>query len=468
MEKIIQENNRKIIIIFFVALSLSLVFFFSSCKRFVEIDSPITQITSSSVFTSEATATAAVVGIYSRMMQGSGFASGGTNSILVLSGLSSDEFKSYSNPGNQFYTNSLLPTNDNVRGFLWNEPYQYIYTANSILEGLGSSYGVSAAGKQELTGEAKFVRAFCYFYLVNLFGDVPLHLTTDYRNNNVAFRTPQSQVYQQIIADLKDAQNSLPGDYAFSDGERTRPNKWAATALLARVYLYMEDWANSETQSTSIINSSAYALVTDLDNVFSKNSSEAIWQLLPVQPGFNTNEGRYLILTSIPTIVSLSDYVANAFEAGDQRKAKWVGSFTSGSTTYFYPFKYKTKSGSDLTEYSMVFRLAEQYLIRAEARARQDNIPGARNDLNTIRTRAGLPDTNDSLQADLLRDIMQERRVELFAEWAQRWFDLKRTNSIDAILGPVKGTTWQPTDALYPIPQLEIQNDPNIVQNTGY
>ena len=116
----------------------------------------------------------------------------------------------------------------------------------------------------------------------------------------------------------------------------------------------------------------------------------------------------------------------------------------------------------------MVLRLAEQYLIRAEARAQQNNISGAQSDVNVIRNRAGLANTTATTQGTLLSAIEHERQIELFAEWGHRWMDLKRTNRADAILGPLKSSNWQSSDVLFPIPLTQIQNDPNFTQNSGY
>ncbi len=117
----------------------------------------------------------------------------------------------------------------------------------------------------------------------------------------------------------------------------------------------------------------------------------------------------------------------------------------------------------------MVFRLAEQYLIRAEARANLENLTGANEDLNIIRKRALLDAKNDLNKDSILRNIEQERRIELFSEWGYRWFDLKRLNRADKVLTQTKGDTWQSTDALYPIPQSEIDLNSNLKpQNAGY
>jgi hypothetical protein len=160
-----------------------------------------------------------------------------------------------------------------------------------------------------------------------------------------------------------------------------------------------------------------------------------------------------------------------SIEPGDERKTNWINSLVIGSTTYYYPFKYKIKSvaaGAPKTEYSVVLRLAEQYLIRAEARANLNNLTGAQSDLNKIRNRAGLPNTIANDVAAILAAVQKERQIELLAEWGHRWFDLKRTGRIDNVLGAIKGSNWQPTDALYPIPQGELLSNSSLTQNPGY
>lgn len=439
-----------------------------ACTDFVTVDPPRTQVVSETVFIDDATAASAIRGIYSKMITvNSNFADGGGNSVTAISGLTADEFINYlNNPVSQnFYANSILPSNSII---LWQAPYQYIYYANSVLEGLEKSTSVSSATKNQLTGEAKFIRAFCHFYLVNLYGDVPIVTTTDYRVNSVIARSPASSVYAQIIADLKDAQSLLATDFSVSAGERIRPNKWAATALLARAYLYTDDWANAEAQASMVISNSLFSLVPNLNNVFLKNSTEAIWQLMPVVSPY-TPEGSIFISTTTPQYISLRPELLNAFEAGDKRRTSWVSSVTISANTFYFPFKYKIKSTTaTISEYYMVLRLAEQYLVRAEARAQQSNVVGAQADLNAIRVRAGLANTTAADKASLLLAVEKERRIELFAEWGHRWMDLKRTNRADAVLSVSKAPNWQPTDVLYPIPQSERSNDVNLTQNEGY
>jgi len=164
----------------------------------------------------------------------------------------------------------------------------------------------------------------------------------------------------------------------------------------------------------------------------------------------------------------LNPQLVNAFESGDKRKSSWTASLVYNGTTYYYPYKYKSIVQGANTEYYTLLRLAEQYLIRAEARARQNNISGSQADLSVVRNRAGLPNTTAGDEASLLLAIERERRVELNCEWGHRWLDLKRTNRVDAVIGAIKPATWKPTAALYPIPVGQISLNPNLTQNAGY
>jgi hypothetical protein len=167
----------------------------------------------------------------------------------------------------------------------------------------------------------------------------------------------------------------------------------------------------------------------------------------------------------------LTTDLLGAFEAGDERRIAWVDSTLYSGNLYYYPFKYKVQqaSASTITEYYVLLRLAEQYLIRAEAEAQLNDLTDAINDLNIIRTRAGLPGLSAALnQQQVLAAVMQERRIELFAEWGHRWFDLKRTNQATPTLDTISYKQWTPNAQLYPIPMSEITTDPNLTQNPGY
>jgi len=454
------------------------------CKKFVSVSPPPTEVESSGIFNNDANAVAAQTAIYSQMQSSA-------ESLLMSlrNGLMADELKNYCSNALEieYYTNSLLSTKVSSP---WIDAYSYIYQANAVINGLQKYSGVSAVSKQQLTGEAEFIRAFWNFYLVNCYGAVPLITTTDYTVNAVAQPASTSTIYTQIIADLLDAENKLNVNYVDATdsvvtGDRIRPTKWAAAAMLARVYLYTGANESAEQQSSLVIDGSnnQYQLCQTLDSVFLMNNTEAIWQLPPVQPSSNlaVPDGEFFIISKTPggsrvyNNATISTQLLNSFEPGDLRASHWIGDYQHGGINYYYPYKYKLLQSNDLAEYTVVLRLAEQYLIRAEARAQQGNISGtsgALADLNVIRNRAGLPVYSGATdQQSVLAAILHERQVELFAEWGHRWFDLIRTKNIDNVMGtvtPLKGGSWSADWALYPIPFSEIASDPKLTQNPGY
>lgn len=454
-------------LVYRVTLSLTTIVFFS-CSKLVEVAPPADKITRSSVFESDATAQSAMVGIYTKMVSSNFlFTSGGTT---LFTGLLSDELynSASSSEYDEFANNALSAGNSLANYDFWTTAYNIVYSTNSIIEGLQTSSGVSKPAKDELDGEALFIRSFVYFYLVNLYGDVPLILTSDYQQTAKAPRTSVQTIYRQITADLTTAKTLLANDFSFGKGERIRPTKAAAASLLARVYLYTGNWNGAENEATSVINNAgSFSLVSDLTKVFLKNSNEAIWQLYPAV-GFNTYEGNLFIpAAGTQPAYPLRNALLSAFEVGDQRKKKWADSVTTATGKYFYPSKYKVKTATLNSEYYTVFRLAELYLIRAEARTKLTNLSGAISDLTVIRSRAGLPTISPGDTNTLLAAIWQESRIEFFAEWGHRWFDLKRNGQIDAVLSIVK-SGWKSTASLLPIPLLEIQYNPSLTQNPGY
>ncbi len=170
--------------------------------------------------------------------------------------------------------------------------------------------------------------------------------------------------------------------------------------------------------------------------------------------------------------VYLTPNVLDAFEAGDQREICWVNNVRVGVDTFYFPYKYKSANvGDPITEYLTILRLGEQYLIRAEARAQQNNLSGALNDLNAIRSRAGLTGISTNDLTALLDYILHERQVELFSEWRHRWLDLKRTGKVDDVMSKVaaeKGGNWDSNWQWYPLPVGDLQKNINLTQNAGY
>jgi starch-binding outer membrane protein, SusD/RagB family len=451
-------QNKKIYLIVIACL-------LCSCTKMIEADLPDNLIESKQVFSNDQTAISAALGVYAQLRTTNlSIFNGGTS---LYTALSSDELNNTtsSTVADPFSLNALQPTNPTVNNF-WSSAYSTIYQVNSSLEGLSQSSKITDSVNRQLTGEMKFIRAFCYFNLVNLFGDVPLINSTDYRINSAQPRTATSSIYSQVITDLTDAKQLLKTTYPSAN--RSRANKWTASALLARIYLYTGDWVNAENEASSIINSGLYSLPVNLNNVFVTTSPETIFQV--ANDNANTAEGAALIpsSTTIKPTYAITSSLLNAFESNDGRKTAWLSSNTISGQPFYYPFKYKLRLSTPLNESEIVLRLAEQFLLRAEARVHLNKLTEAAADLDVIRVRAGLSPTSAMDAPSLLLAIEKERRTELFTEWGHRWFDLKRTGHTDSVLKALKGSNWQTTDILYPLPQTQLDLNPKLMQNPGY
>ncbi len=444
--------------------------FISGCRKFVNLPAPPTMIERSLIFSDEQAAFSALTGLYSRLSQVNlEFANAG---VTFYASLSADDllYDGTSPSINMFATNSLTADETTgVRDRLWNAMYRTIFHANSILEGLSASPNLAVSFSGQLKGECLVIRSLHYFYLANLFGDVPLLLGTDYLSNQSSPRTPVTDIYRQIETDLREAMALLSDNYPSAN--RGRINRMAAAALLSRAYLYQQKWVEAEATAQQVILSGQYNLVQNLQAVFLPASGETIWQL--TRDNSNTASGINYIPASatVRPAYTISSSLQQSFEPNDLRKINWIGKNTVGGQDYFFPYKYKLRTTTPVGEFEVVLRLAEQYLVCAEARARQNKLSGADGAaacLDKIRQRAGLPPSIGLTVDDMLIAIQKERQTELFAEWGHRWFDLKRTGKADIVLGPIKAPGWQSTDVLYPIPAYEMHTNPLLIQNSGY
>lgn len=433
------------------------------CDNFTEVDLPSDQLTTVSTFEDPATATAALSSIYANLRE-TGFFSGNSDGLSLLAGMYSDEltfFGSGASDMESFYTNGLLPGNTFVNS-LWSSAYSRIYSCNALIEGVSQSSRLDVATKNQITGEALFLRALEHSYLAMLYGDIPYATQTDYRENAVLPKKPFAQVLEMAKADLEQAIALLPENYPTA--ERIRANRFAATALLSRVLLWMGDYIGAENNASIIIGQpSLYSLPADLGTTFLKESPSTLLQLHPGIAGANTNDARnFVLVAGPPAVVALSGSLVDAFETGDARKNLWTGTVTDGTSTWYFPYKYKQNSvTANSQEYPVVLRLEEQFLIRAEARLLLEDLQGAKQDLDLLRIRAGLSPLPLTDAQAMMQALMQERRVELFSELGHRFFDLKRRGMATPVLQPLK-PSWQDTDLLLPLPQNELLLNNNL------
>lgn len=440
-----------------------------SCENFVEVDVPTNQLLTPAVFEEKATAHAAMTDIYAKIRD-NGLLTGGPTGISVTLGLYTDELRYHGSPANtavNYFNNTLLPTGLDIATY-WNNSYNQIYASNSVIAGVRNAIRLSQVDREQLTGEALFVRALVHSYLTGVFGSIPYVTTTELSTNSDISKITTDEVYALAIADLEEALPLLPEQYATT--YRVRPNRFAAQALLARLYLYAGRYSEAADAASAVLDQTGlYNMQSDLTLTFKKESPATIWQLSPKAVNGNTLQASVFIFVSPPpTFVSLTTSQMEAFETGDLRKTNWTKTLTNANGAWHHAFKYRQRTASTPTvEMSIVLRLSEVYLIRAEARARAGELNSAIQDVNVIRTTAGLPEANLTTQSQILNAILQERRVELFSEYGHRFFDLKRFDTIDESLTDKTG--WESTDRLFPLPQSELNLNTNLLpQNSGY
>ncbi|PUZ25504.1 hypothetical protein DCC81_14565 [Chitinophaga parva] len=465
----------------------------TGCNKMLDIKDPINSITTSEVFQNDEQAGTALNGLYSYLINGGTaevYSNGDLGSdlysaggITLAAGHSADELYAPSlSGGYQYYAETSARLTLQTTGYspkIWKTAYKGIFNANALIAGVkgATSEALTQAYRKRVLGEALAVRAMSYFYLVNLFEKVPLALSIDYNDTQTLPSANPATVYRQIINDLEEASGYLSENYDGNNTERIRINKWYVKAMLARVYLFTKDYDKAYQNANDVIGRTDLFQLETLDNVFSMASREVIFQLKQT----NTNGVRGNATPEGYSMTSryLAPMLMNAFEAGDNRKTAWIRVIAGDQyvPAGFTPNKYKINqnnrvTGGNLSEYYVVMRLAEMYLVRAEANMLRSaaNKNAVIDDLNTIRTRAGLNGLPYTLTDQQVTDaIAQERRVELFAEWGHRWLDLKRTSKATDVLSVISyKQPWNPYQLLYPVPPDEIRWDNNLSQNIGY
>ncbi len=400
-----------------------------------------------------------IIGAYSTFQNLSYF---GRN-YLIFGDLSADNLIHPADATSSDYaeiaTNSILPENSSVAN-LWASLYEGINDANNIIAKVPDMTDMTDAEKSQALGELYFIRALNHFNLTNLFGAVPVKTKPTIGVSSLdAGRDPVDKVYSKVIEDLTAAEQGL----AASSSTKTRATKFAAKALLARVYLYKGEWDLAYAKADDVIKNGGYVLPENFSDVFAADgSSETIFEI-----DFTEVDRNRIAEYNFPKTlngrreVAPSDDLISAFLPGDERKDVSI----AYDGIYAYANKYNDLSKG--TDNVIVLRLAEMYLIRAEAEAHipDADLTAVRNDINVIRTRANVTPVTASTAEELLLAIENERRLE-FAFEGQRWADLVRTGRAVELLPTVTNIN----KTLFPIPSSELQtnNSPEMIQNLGY
>lgn len=382
----------------------------------------------------------------------------------------------------------------------WEGAYGTIKNANMILEAIeGKDFPEDT--KNRIIGEAKCIRAWSYFMLVQLYGDVPLRDKVVTSSNDVAIaRTPEADVYKFIFSDIEDAEQKLPEE----SQSMGRVNKNVAKAIMARIYLtsagfplnIKENYAKAKEKALEVINSGVYSLMPTFDKVFKteRYTAETIWaQLFSAADNYYSGMHHYSAPTGSQTAHYLpTDAFIASFAKGDMRREWGIkDGYTNAKgnqvikRTYYNKYineeyleeELPASNTSILTWQTQLIRLAEMYLIAAEAENEMNGPANAYSYINTIRKRArvdqndptNVPDLKGLTKEQFREAVLLERKYEFFEE-GLAWFDLKRTQTFDKVQkarGDKMNVPIGTYNNTWLLPDKEVFNN-NIPQNPDY
>jgi len=468
----------------------------TACNDFLDVDPEGKQPTQE-FFQTQEQAVASVNAIYAHMRSWPMVAF----AYIIMQEITSDNSVKGSAVGDASFINDfdrfLFTPNQFILNDYWNGRYQGINLANQSISNI-PNINMDESLKTRLIGEAKFARAMFYFDLVRAFGDVPMPTSVENVLEASATRTPRTEVYAQIVQDLNDAIAVLPENYGAADVGRA--TQFAARGLLAKVYLYLEQWNEVLTQTSAIISSGRFSLLEDFYDVFrieNENGAESIFEIQAsaISGNGELSSSQHSQVQGVRGANGFgwgfnipSDDLIAAFDAAGDEERKNATILFRGTTTpsgdliegvgagelegvnepryngkSYVPRSEQVAGVNEGAEQNIrVLRYAEVLLMDAEARVRTGDVSGAATSLNLVRERAGL----DPIAAPTVEDVWNERRLELAME-GDRFFDLVRTGQAAEELGPLGFIPGK--HEVFPIPQtmIDITNGA-LQQNPGY
>jgi hypothetical protein len=436
-----------------IFLFACLAIFSFGCEDRLEIE-PAQSISGDSAVTSESNIENVLIGTYDEAGQDQTHG-GQLQTISDLLGIDDQATwgGTFLGPA-EIYNKSILPDNGFVQD-VWNNAYEVINQANIVIDNI--EIISDADKKNRIEGEAKFLRALNYFELIQAFssGDqgVPLRTTgiLDYAIDLSAARAVSSAVYDLIISDLTTASSKLPADNdVFAD-------KYAAEALLARVYLYQGNFPAARDAAHNVIENSGHALASSYARAFN-NDMDGPEDIFAFQVTSQTGDN---------ALITYYASEGNGGRGGDITiNDEYVALFGGSSDERANFFYISPENGGRLTsKYTNQFgnvpilRLAEMYLIRAEANLEAGTSTGnsPADDVNIVRARSGAANLSSVTKADILEERQRELGFEGFFI-----HDVRRTK------GTVGGLSWDNDKLVFPIPQSEMDTNPDMDQNPGY
>ncbi|GAB3584474.1 RagB/SusD family nutrient uptake outer membrane protein [Hymenobacter daeguensis] len=471
--------KKNILLLGILALGLS------SCEKFLQ-EEPADFLAAENFYQNESDAVAGLNGVFNALLPQTYYGRTGWQITelpgeLIRVGSSTDERA-------QLSRFTYTPTNTEINSW-WTNSYRMINRANDVIEKV-PAINMDAGRKANIVGNARFLRAQGYFDLVRCFGDVPLITATvkgpadDLRPP----RTPLAQVYQQIIEDLQYAEANCYSENQIPAGEKGRVSKGAAAAVLAKVYLTRA--VSSAAQPTDnqsgldacnrVIGSNQYSLLPVYGDVFNPDKENGAEHIFSIQFDLPPNTGSIIVRQFLPSQLqglgtfTVEDSLVRSYRTTDVRRA-WNISNQAGTTTlaryFFNKFRDDKRIINDSRANYLITRYADVLLLQSEARNNLNpNDPLKYDGYNRVRARAGLPQwasTRTTTKDAFVDMLVRERGWELVQE-GHRWFDLVRLGRLFERERAIFNRTVDPRYLLFPIPQPELQLNPNLTQNPGY
>lgn len=481
-----------------VVLSTLLV---TSCDDYLELQ-PISEETSANAYETASQIEAGLVGAYESFQSTEYYV---WDNILFSDVRADNAYAGGDNP-EIFTIDKLQITPTNSRVFKnWSNIYNAIAKTNLVLDKVDgvADPSLSALRKQQIKGEAYFLRAYHYFTLVKLWGGVPLVLAYSNSANPADVNIPRSsveEVYEVIIDDLENAAALLPDTHG-SDASvnKARATSGAANALLAKVYAQKPNpnYQKVLDRIQLVESSNANYTLISYDNLFDGNNYNNAESIIEVQY-LGGNEGNYGPQLLLPPSLSGDSWRKfitpshNLIDAFDEQSdnirknvsikfesVQWVDEYWGNAigSTIPFSFKWKLAGGFASSNRQYLLRYGDLVLLKAEALNELNQLEPAATEVDRIRTRVNLPNltaTQKSSKEVLRETILKERRLELFQE-GHRWDDLARFNQLVTTMNnlveidlrngnPVNYNMTQ-AKTLLPIPQQEMDRNPALVQN---
>ena len=469
-------------------LYILLVLVLSGCDGFLE-EEPRSFIAPSNFYQSDGDATAAAIGVYDVLTRRNMY---GHEGIFVYGDIAADVAGSSPQAAfiQQGYDNYTVNADDPTLTGFYRDSYVLINRANTVIEAINDSEAISQSVKDQVVGESLFLRALTYFNLVRVFGDVVLRTESTRTLDGLKLsRVNSDDVYNQIIADLDQAENLLPQSISI-DG---RANGWAAKALLAKVYLTLGRFSDAAQKAREVMDA-GFDLNPDFEDVFVVNPQNSeVENIFQVQFSFpnETNQFPQFFITrdlaSIPGyggnvfgVYIATNELANSYTDGDLRKDYTI--WTNGERVGQSDIVFQEPGINKLISHAIenpdqpvqqsginsfpILRYSDVLLMYAEAINESEGPSvAAYNAVNLVRNRAGLENLPEGLSREDFKDaILEERKLEFVCE-GHRWFDLKRTGRLSQELSEFG---FESNNEVFPIPQNVIDANEQIMQNPGY